>query len=145
MSGLTRDGTIESVSQGQFLALPLVRLDGPFFDEGLIIRGQIVRVHLSGVVVVEDLCCLYHRTITYIQTFLTFSQEDRKIMLRLRCILSVSHVFTVQIVGVGKEGRTKSGQSGFLNRQHSLLELPCGLLALRLRTLRSEYLRHAIG
>ena len=51
-------------------------------------------------IVVEDLCCLYHRIISCIQTFLIYSQEDIYLILRFRYILSVSHMSTVPIVSI---------------------------------------------
>ena len=48
----------------------------------------------------EDLCCLYHRSISCIQTFLIYSQEDIYWILRFRYILSVSHMSTVPIVSI---------------------------------------------
>ena len=52
---------------------------------------------------------------------------------------------TVPIKAVGKERGTNICQSGFLNRQHPLLELPWGLLALCRRTLGSERLQHTMA
>ena len=51
-------------------------------------------------------------------------------------------VYLVLILGWG-EGRTKLVPSDFLNRQHPLLELPRGLMALCRRTLGGERHRYA--
>ena len=48
----------------------------------------------------QDLCCLYHRIISCIQTFLIYSQEDIYLILRFRYILSVSPMSTVLIVSI---------------------------------------------
>ena len=69
----------------------------------------------------EDLYCMYHNITTYLQTLQIYSQEGINFVFYITSpILSVSHMSPVLIVGVGKECRTKVGQSSFLNR---LLEL----------------------
>ena len=61
-------------------------------------------------------------------------------------ILPVSQMSTLyHLVGVGKERRTKFGPRWYLKRQHPLLELPLGLLALCRWTLGSERHRYVIA
>ena len=67
--------------------------------------------------------------------------------LSLPLILSVSHMLSVPIVGVGKERRTKNWSIWCYcpSGQHALLELPLGLLVLCWWTLGGERHRYAIA
>ena len=60
-------------------------------------------------------------------------------------VLIVLIVLIVIIVGVGQEGRTKNGSWGYLNIQHSLIQLHLGLLALCRWTLGGERHRFAVA
>ena len=57
---------------------------------------------------------------------------------------SCHHVHCAPVVGVEKERRTKNCPWWHLKRQHPLLELPWGLLALCRQTLGSERYRYAM-
>ena len=55
------------------LALPLLDLNRPYFDE-VLMRGGMLRLDPSSAVM-EGLYCLCHRVTTYIQTLLVYSKE----------------------------------------------------------------------
>ena len=118
----------------------LLHLDRPAFDGGLIFGRTLRRVNTSSIAT-EDVfywCCLYHRVIMYrnVHTNLYGLHSGRRIFdITPPTLLSVSHInmSTVPIVAVGKEWRTKMGQSGFLNRQtpySNYLEVAGGLSAV---------------
>ena len=64
--------------------------------------------------------------VPYILLFKCLYSTRLRYFLYLTCPLYQYH-YTIlynSIVGVGKEGRTKTGPLGFLNRQYPFLELP---------------------
>ena len=73
----------------------------------------------------EKLYCLSIPPDYYIYANVSDLHTGRYIFDAKPPILSVLRVSTVvPMVAVGKKRRTEIGQSGFLNGQHSLLELP---------------------
>ena len=107
---------------GSLYFLLLLHLERPPFDEDLI-RGRMPRVHPSSVVI-ENLYCLSVLLYYYVHTNVSDLYSGRNIYdITPPILMSIPHVFIVPKVAVGKERRTRVGQTGFLNRQHPLLEL----------------------
>ena len=68
--------------------------------------------------------CAQHTDVSGLQLGIWFTLKKTYTVLDITPPVLSAHTSTLPIVAVGKERRTKNGQSGFLNRQHPLLELP---------------------